>query len=95
MCAIYARRRDLVLGALTDIGIDLAPPKGTIYVWAPVPEGHTSVSFSEQVLERSAVVVSPGSTYGPHGEGFFRISLTVADDRLAEAVERMRDSLGG
>ncbi|MEX0993669.1 MAG: LL-diaminopimelate aminotransferase [Solirubrobacterales bacterium] len=95
MCAIYARRRDLVLGALADIGIDLEPPKGTIYIWAPVPEGHSSASFAEQVLERSAVVVSPGSTYGPHGEGFFRISLTVADDRLAEAVERMRDSLGG
>jgi LL-diaminopimelate aminotransferase len=89
MCALYQRRRDLVLGALRDIGIDLDPPLGTIYVWAPVPEGHTSASFAEEVLERAAVVISPGSAYGPNGEGFFRISLTVSDDRLAEAVERM------
>ena len=65
--------------------------KGTIYVWAPVPEGQTSASFAEEVLERAAVVVSPGSAYGPNGEGFFRISLTVPDERLAEAVERMRE----
>jgi LL-diaminopimelate aminotransferase len=93
MCALYERRRDLVLGALAEIGIDLVPPKGTIYVWAPVPEGQTSRSFAEEVLERAAVVVSPGSAYGPNGEGFFRISLTVPDERLAEAVERMRSSL--
>jgi LL-diaminopimelate aminotransferase len=95
MCALYQRRRDLVIGALREIGIDLEPPRGTIYIWAPVPEGHTSASFAEEVLERTAVVVSPGSAYGPNGEGFFRISLTVPDDRLMEAVERMRDSLTG
>jgi LL-diaminopimelate aminotransferase len=92
---MYARRRDLVIGALSEIGIEIEPPKGTIYVWAPVPAGHTSASFCEEVLERTAVVVSPGSSYGPSGEGWFRISLTVPDDRLAEAVERMRGSLGG
>ena len=95
MCQIYRRRRDLVIGALRDIGIVIEPPKGTIYIWAPVPRGHSSASFAEEVLERSGVVVSPGSAYGPSGEGFFRISLTVPDDRLAEAVERMRGSLGG
>jgi LL-diaminopimelate aminotransferase len=93
MAAIYARRRDLVIGALREIGIDIEPPKGTIYVWAPVPQGHTSASFAEEVLEQAGVVVSPGSAYGPNGEGFFRISLTVPDDRLSEAVERMRGSL--
>src|SRR3954463_8482556 len=82
MCALYQRRRDLVLGALRDIGIDLDPPLGTIYVWAPVPEGHTSASFAEEVLERAAVVISPGSAYGPNGEGVFRISLTDPDARL-------------
>jgi LL-diaminopimelate aminotransferase len=94
-CATYKRRRDLVIDALREIGIAIEPPKGTIYVWAPVPEGHTSASFAEQVLEHSGVVVSPGSSYGPSGEGFFRISLTVPDDRLAEAIGRMRSSLGG
>jgi LL-diaminopimelate aminotransferase len=95
MSELYARRRDLVVGALREIGVDVTAPKGTIYVWAPVPEGHTSESFCELVLEESAVVVSPGGAYGPNGEGFFRISLTIDDSRLTEAVERMRTSLGG
>ena len=95
MQALYQRRRDLVCDALREIGVDVTPPKGTIYVWAPVPEGHTSESYCELVLEASGVVVSPGGAYGPSGEGFFRISLTIEDDRLAEAVERLRSSLGG
>jgi LL-diaminopimelate aminotransferase len=89
----YTRRRDLVVGALREIGVEVSAPKGTIYVWAPVPEGHTSTSFAELVLEEAAVVVSPGSMYGPSGEGFFRISLTTPDDRISEAVERMRKYL--
>jgi LL-diaminopimelate aminotransferase len=95
MSAVYQRRRDLVVDALRAIGVDITPPKGTIYVWAPVPEGHTSASYCELVLEESGVVVSPGGAYGPNGEGFFRISLTVPDERLAEAMERLRSSLGG
>src|SRR5215211_9190092 len=93
MNAIYARRRDLLVEALRAIGVDVEPPKGTIYVWAPVPSGHTSVSFAELVLEEAAVVVSPGSMYGPSGEGFFRISLTTPDDRITEAVTRLREHL--
>jgi LL-diaminopimelate aminotransferase len=89
----YARRRDLVVSALGEIGVDVASPKGTIYVWAPVPEGHTSTSFCELVLEEAAVVISPGSMYGPSGEGFFRIALTAPDERIEEAVERMREHL--
>jgi LL-diaminopimelate aminotransferase len=95
MAALYQRRRDLVCDALREIGVEVTPPKGTIYVWAPVPDGHTSASFCELVLEESGVVVSPGGAYGPNGEGFFRISLTIADERLTEAVERLRGSLGG
>ncbi len=94
MNAIYARRRDLVVDALREIGVEVEAPKGTIYVWAPVPEGHTSTSFAELALEEAAVVISPGSMYGPSGEGFFRISLTTPDDRIAEAVERMREHMG-
>jgi LL-diaminopimelate aminotransferase len=93
MNATYARRRDLVVSALTAIGVEVSAPKGTIYVWAPVPEGHTSTSFCEKVLEEAAVVVSPGSMYGPSGEGFFRIALTAPDERIEEAVERMREHL--
>jgi LL-diaminopimelate aminotransferase len=94
MNAVYAGRRDLVVEALREIGVRIEPPKGTIYVWAPVPEGDTSVSFAARVLEQAAVVVSPGSMYGPSGEGFFRISLTTPDDRIAEAMARIREHLG-
>jgi LL-diaminopimelate aminotransferase len=88
---VYQRRRDLVCDALKDAGVDVTPPKGTIYVWAPVPPGFEStVAYCEHVLEQAAVVVSPGSAYGPSGEGFFRISLTTPDDRLLEAVQRLR-----
>jgi LL-diaminopimelate aminotransferase len=93
MKALYQRRRDLVCDALREIGVDVTPPRGTIYVWAPVPEGHTSASYCELVLEESGVVLSPGGAYGPNGEGYFRISLTVSDERLSEAVERLRGSL--
>ncbi|MGH2961048.1 MAG: LL-diaminopimelate aminotransferase [Solirubrobacterales bacterium] len=93
MNEIYARRRDLVVATLREIGVEVEPPRGTIYVWAPVPEEHTSTSFAELVLEEAAVVVSPGSMYGPSGEGFFRISLTTPDDRLTEALERIREHL--
>ena len=93
MCSIYQRRRDLVVDALGAIGVDVNPPKGTIYIWAPVPEGHTSTSFAELVLEEAGVIVSPGSMYGPSGEGFFRISLTTPDELLTEAVERLRAHL--
>jgi LL-diaminopimelate aminotransferase len=93
MSEIYARRRDLVCDALAAIGVEVRKPKGTIFIWAPVPEGHTSASYCELVLEESGVVISPGGAYGPNGEGWFRISLTLPDERLAEAVERLRSSL--
>ncbi|MDQ2621678.1 MAG: LL-diaminopimelate aminotransferase [Actinomycetota bacterium] len=93
MNAIYARRRDLTVETLRSIGVDVKSPKGTIYVWAPVPGGYTSTSFCEKVLDEAAVVISPGSMYGRSGEGYFRISLTTPDDRLTEALERMRQHL--
>jgi LL-diaminopimelate aminotransferase len=91
MNEIYARRRDLVCDALIQAGVDVTPPKGTIYVWAPIPEGFdSSAAYCEYVLEQTGVVISPGGAYGPNGEGFFRISLTTPDERLLEAVERLR-----
>jgi LL-diaminopimelate aminotransferase len=90
MTELYRRRRDLVCDALHKIGIRVRPPHGTIYVWAPVPEGFaSSAAYCEHVLEEAAVIISPGSIYGPAGEGWFRISLTTPDDRLLEAVERL------
>ncbi len=93
MSAVYQRRRDLVAEALRAIGLHVTSPRATPYFWTRVPESYTSASFAETVLERANVVVSPGSAYGPSGEGFFRISLTVADDRLEEAVRRIETSL--
>jgi LL-diaminopimelate aminotransferase len=93
MSGIYKRRRDLVAQALREIGIDVSPPRATPYFWARVPEGYTSTSFAELVLEQANVVVSPGNAYGPSGEGYVRLSLTVPDDRLQEAVSRIEASL--
>jgi LL-diaminopimelate aminotransferase len=90
MRELYLRRRDLVCDALRAIGVRVRPPRATIYVWAPVPEGYaTSEEYCAHVLERADVVLSPGSIYGPAGEGWFRISLTTPDDRLLEAVHRL------
>ena len=93
MCEIYQRRRDLVIDALREAGIQADAPKATIYVWAPVPAGFTSAAFAEYALEETAVIVSPGSLYGPSGEGFFRISLTTPDEQITEAVERISSNL--
>ncbi|HEY2282055.1 MAG TPA: LL-diaminopimelate aminotransferase [Solirubrobacteraceae bacterium] len=90
MSELYVRRRDLVCEALKGIGVDVEPPRSTIYVWAPVPEGYaSSEAYCEHVLEQAAVVLSPGAIYGPAGEGWFRISLTTGDERLLEAVKRL------
>jgi LL-diaminopimelate aminotransferase len=93
MSEVYRRRRDLVAEGLAAIGLEVRPPKATPYFWVRVPEGHTSESFTELVLEQAGVLVSPGPAYGPSGEGFFRISVTVPDDRLEEAVQRIESSL--
>jgi LL-diaminopimelate aminotransferase len=91
MNAVYQRRRDLVCEALAQAGVEVTPPKGTIYIWAPIPAGfESSAAYCEHVLEQAAVVISPGGAYGASGEGYFRISLTTPDERLLEAVERIR-----
>jgi LL-diaminopimelate aminotransferase len=86
----YRHRRDLLCDALKSMGVVVDPPAGSIYVWAPVPDGHSSESFATLLLDEAAIVVAPGNGYGPSGEGFVRFSITLADDRLAEGVERLR-----
>ena len=86
---IYKKRREMVTGILDNIGIDYYKSNATIYVWAKVPEGHTSKSFAKLILDEANVVVTPGSAYGKFGEGYFRISLTISDDRLREALDRI------
>jgi LL-diaminopimelate aminotransferase len=87
--AIYQRRRDLVVGTLNDLGWSLKPPLGSCYVWVPTPDGESSAAFADRLLDRTGVFVAPGSGYGQRGEGFVRFSLTVPDDRLVEAMDRI------
>jgi LL-diaminopimelate aminotransferase len=91
--AVYQKRRDLVVSTLNSLGWDLQPPRGSIYVWLPTKDGMSSAEFCEHLLERARVVLSPGSGYGAGGEGYARISLTVPDDRLAEAMDRIQEAL--
>jgi LL-diaminopimelate aminotransferase len=93
MSIVYERRRDLLAEALTAIGLEVDPPKATPYFWVRVPEGHDSASFTALVLEEAGVVISPGPSFGPSGEGFVRLSLTVPDSRLDEAARRIESSL--
>ncbi len=94
MRAVYRERRDFVIDGLNAMGWNLKKTLATIYVWPRVPAGFTSSSFAELVLEKAGVVITPGNGYGECGEGYFRISLTVPTERLLEALDRMRASLG-
>ena len=93
LCALYQRRRDMMMTALHKIGLQAETPKSTIYIWARVPGGYTSAQFADKVLEEANVIVPPGSSYGPSGEGYIRISLTTPDDRLEEAIARIEAAL--
>lgn len=93
MLAVYQKRRDKVVALLHDLGWRYEPPRGTFYLWIPVPNGYTSMEFCEYLFEKCAVVAAPGAAYGEYGEGFIRFSLTIKDDRLDEALERMHNNL--
>ena len=86
---LYQRRRDLLLKTLSQMGLKAKPPRAGLYIWARIPAGYTSLDFATTLLEEAGVVVIPGTGYGKYGEGYIRISLTVPDDRLEEAVARL------
>ncbi len=90
MLNLYGVRRELVLTTLKKIGIDFNPPRGTFYLWVPVPKGMTSLEFTNRLFDKTAVVVAAGTAYGKYGEGFIRISLTVPDNRLKEAMSESK-----
>ena len=90
----YRKRRDRLCDGLASMGVSLEPPRGSIYLWVPVPQGHTSESFTALLLDEAEIVAAPGTGYGPSGAGFVRFSITIADDRLQEGVERLRKAFG-
>jgi LL-diaminopimelate aminotransferase len=88
---VYESRQARALAAFRDMGWnDIAAPDATFYLWLPVPDGFTSVSFATRVLDEAGVNLTPGNGFGSEGEGYFRVSLTVPDHRLDEALERLR-----
>jgi LL-diaminopimelate aminotransferase len=87
--AVYEKRRNLLAQALKSIGLDFEMPQASLYFWVKVPDGYTSTEFTKVLLEQIGVVVTPGTGYGPSGEGYIRMSLTVPDDEIKEAVERL------
>ncbi|MBQ9992379.1 MAG: LL-diaminopimelate aminotransferase [Firmicutes bacterium] len=91
---VYSARRNIMLDGMSAMGWELEKPKATFYVWAKVPKGFTSESFAEDVLEKCGVIITPGNGYGTYGEGYFRATLTVPEDRMAEAMERMKKVYG-
>jgi LL-diaminopimelate aminotransferase len=87
--AVYTRRRAIAMDGLMAAGLRASPPKATFYIWAEVPAGMSSAEFARSLLDRTGVVVVPGSAYGGGGEGHIRLSLAVADGRLREAMGRL------
>ncbi len=86
---IYQRRRDRLLQTLNQIGLKAKPPRASLYIWARVPDGYNSIEFATTLLDEAGVVVTPGVGYGKHGEGYIRLSLTIPDERLEEAMVRL------
>jgi LL-diaminopimelate aminotransferase len=85
----YQERRDVLIPGLKRLGLEVDPPAAAFYVWVAVPKGYTSTAFTLHLLEKAGIVTTPGNGFGDPGEGYIRMTLTTAKDRLEEAVERM------
>lgn len=92
MNQIYKKRRDILIDGLNSLGWKLSKTKATFYIWAKVPKGRTSTEFCTDLLNRTGILVVPGIGYGKYGEGYFRASITVPDQKLSEAISRMRSA---
>ena len=92
MRATYKRRRDIFVEGLKDLGWPIEKPKATMYVWIPVPKGYTSTHFAVEVLKKTGVVIAPGVSFGDLGEGYVRIALVEKEERLKEALKRMKEA---
>ncbi len=92
--SIYQERRDLVIEALNSSGLNARVPRGSLYIWCPVPDGFSSEEFASSLLEQAHISLTPGSIFGEQGEGFVRISITAPAQRIEEAMQRMSAVLG-
>jgi len=86
---VFRRRRDAAVEALRSAGFEVTSPSASMYLWVPVPGGGSSETYARRLLLEQGVAVLPGAALGQGGEGFFRIALTVSEERLREAAERM------
>lgn len=91
MNAEYAKRRDILVDGLLSMGLSVEKPKATFYAWIEVPGGYTSAEFASHLLLKAGIVATPGNGFGQAGEGYVRMTLTVSQDRLKEAVDRIRN----
>lgn len=89
LMSVYQGRRDVIVAGLQKLGWPIEAPKATLYLWAPVPKGYTSAEFCTLLLEKCGIVVTPGNGYGESGEGFFRIALTVPQEKMILALDRL------
>ena len=92
--ARFERRRDVAVESLREAGFSVTVPKATMYLWIPVPGGESSMAFAERALEEQGVVILPGEALGAGGEGFFRVALTVDEERIGEAAARLGKLIG-
>lgn len=92
-CRVYQARRDALCGGLRSIGWNVPDSHGSMFVWAPLPTGyHNSMAFCLELIEKAGVICTPGSSFGPSGEGYVRFALTMPEERIAQAVQAIRDS---
>jgi len=89
---MYTKRRNVVVDGLNQLGWNIELPKATFYVWVPTPNNMNAIDFSNYVLEKTGIIVTPGIGYGKYGEGYVRIALTVDVPRLKEAINRLKDA---
>jgi LL-diaminopimelate aminotransferase len=87
--AIYQARRDKLVDCLQRLGLSTQNPKAGFYIWTRVPEGYTSESFTEDLLDQCGLVVTPGSGYGAHGEGYVRFSITLSDRLFQKGIDKL------
>lgn len=89
---IYEKRRDIMHAGLTELGWNIPKVKATFYMWIPVPQGYSSTEFSSIMLEKAGIIVPPGIGYGDYGDKYFRIALTASEERIKEAIKRMKEN---